>query len=817
MDVVLLLVRLLLAGVFVVAGLTKLVDLAGSRQAMRGFGLPEPLAKPAGLALPIAELVVAVLLIPTATAAWGGLGALVLLLVFVAGIGYNLARGRKPDCHCFGQLHSEPIGQGTLIRNAVLAALAALVVGWGFAEDEPGASAVAWIGDLSGLEVVALLGGLIALGLLVAIGWLLTHLLGQNGRLLVRLDAIEAALADAGIELPESGAAAEAEPEPEVGLPIGSPAPAFSLSGLHGETMTLNALRAAGKPVLLVFSDPNCGPCNALLPDLGKWQREHAAQLTVAMISRGTAEANKGKSAEHGLSHVLLQQDWEVSNAYQAHGTPNAILVRADGTIGSAPAPGAENIRNLVARAVGGQLPVAAGGNGPRPAAQPQAQAQPQPVRGAANIGKPAPEVALPDLGGQTVNLADFRGQPTAVLFWNPGCGFCQRMIPDLKKWEENPPEGAPKLLVVSTGDVERNKEMGLKSPVVLDEGFNTGRAFGASGTPSAVLVDAEGNVGSGVAVGAPGVLGLLGGEVPEPVAPNGADRAPTPRVGDPAPAVRLPDLSGKTVDLATHRGTKTLVLFWNPGCGFCARMLDDLKAWENNRPKGAPKLLIVSTGDVEENRAMGLKSPVVLDPNFSVGRSFGASGTPSAVLVDARGRIASEVAVGAPSVLALANGEDPAKIAPPAADDGADDMPEALPIGAEAPDLELPDLDGNPVKLAEVFRGNRTAVLFWNPGCGFCQRMVNDLKKWENKPPAGAPQLLFISSGSAEENRAQGLKSRFLLDDAFRAGTAFGTDGTPSAILVDADGKIASEMGVGAPDVMKLLNTKDKAKPTMV
>jgi peroxiredoxin len=246
--------------------------------------------------------------------------------------------------------------------------------------------------------------------------------------------------------------------------------------------------------------------------------------------------------------------------------------------------------------------------------------------------------------------------------------------------------------------------------------------------------------------------------------------------------------------------------------------MLDDLKAWETSRPKGAPKLLVVSTGDVEENQAMGLKSPVVLDPNFSVGRSFGASGTPSAVLIDARGRIASEVAVGAPPVMALANGEDPAKaVPPPAADDGMDDMPEALPIGAQAPDLELPDLDGNPVKLADVFAGNRTAVLFWNPGCGFCQRMVNDLKKWENKPPAGAPQLLFISSGSAEENRAQGLKSRFLLDDAFSAGSAFGTDGTPSAILVDADGKVASEMGVGAPDVMKLVNSKAKAKPTLV
>ena len=54
----------------------------------------------------------------------------------------------------------------------------------------------------------------------------------------------------------------------------------------------------------------------------------------------------------------------------------------------------------------------------------------------------------------------------------------------------------------------------------------------------------------------------------------------------------------------------------------------------------------------------MGLRSPVLLDQGFSVGSAFGASGTPSAVLVDAKGNIASDVAVGAQAVLALAQGD---------------------------------------------------------------------------------------------------------------------------------------------------------------
>ena len=99
------------------------------------------------------------------------------------------------------------------------------------------------------------------------------------------------------------------------------------------------------------------------------------------------------------------------------------------------------------------------------------------------------------------------------MLFWNPGCGFCQQMLPDLKEWEATSPEDAPKLLVVSAGSEEANKEMGLTSPVLLDQQFAVGRAFGASGTPSAVLVDAEGKVASEVAVGAPAVMELAGAD----------------------------------------------------------------------------------------------------------------------------------------------------------------------------------------------------------------------------------------------------------------------------------------------------------------
>jgi uncharacterized membrane protein YphA (DoxX/SURF4 family) len=111
MSASLLVARVFLALVFATAGVAKLADREGSRQAITDFGVPSALAAPLGLLLPLAELAVAASLLPGSTAWWGALG---LLSVFVVDISINLARGRKPECHCFGQLHSAPAGWKTL-------------------------------------------------------------------------------------------------------------------------------------------------------------------------------------------------------------------------------------------------------------------------------------------------------------------------------------------------------------------------------------------------------------------------------------------------------------------------------------------------------------------------------------------------------------------------------------------------------------------------------------------------------------------------------------------------------------------------------
>jgi thiol-disulfide isomerase/thioredoxin len=459
------------------------------------FGVPRFLAWPVALLLPVAEIAIAAELVPATTARWAAVAAVALLGLFLIGIVVNLARGRRPDCHCFGQLHSSPVGPLTAVRNLLLVGLAVLVI------VQEGPSAPTWWEGLTDVERMGVGVGGVAAVLFVLQGWFLASLFMGHGRTLLRLDELEEGLlaVGAGVGVGEGGAGGHVHQA--LGLPVGTPAPEFSLPGLYGETSTLTALCSAGRPVLLLFTDPGCAPCQTLVPDIAGWQETMADRLTIAVISRGAPEANREKFAAAGVSGVLLQGDQEVAESYRYGGTPGAVVVGPDGTVASPVVRGPDEIRRLVGSIAGTpSVPVPLGrqsGNG-------NGQHRPS----APAVGDPAPPVVLPDLDGNTVDLASGPQPDRLLLFWNPGCGFCQQMLPELREWEEQRADG-PEPVVISTGSVDDNRQMGLRSPVLLDDDFSVAPRFGAHGTPMAIVVDGEGRIASELAVGAQAVMAL--------------------------------------------------------------------------------------------------------------------------------------------------------------------------------------------------------------------------------------------------------------------------------------------------------------------
>jgi thioredoxin-related protein len=321
MHLIVVLVRLALSAVFGIAGAAKLVDQQGTRDAVKNFGAPEAMAPALSVALPIAELAIAIGLLFAGTTAVSALAALLVLGVFVVAIGANLARGRTHDCHCFGQLYSRPLGWPTLLRNVIFGAAAGFVL-WQ-AQTRPVA------GILTTLARLSLAQWLMLLVVLVVIVAIMFYSHRQQKSLLMKTSL------------------------PPRGLPLDSIAPPFEVNAYAGGKSSLAQLLAYGRPLLLVFTNPGCGSCIVLFEEIKKWQDSHSEQLTIALISFGTIKENFVNVARNGLGQVLLQQKREVAEAYGANVTPTAVVVSASGRIASPLAAGADEIRALLASVLG--------------------------------------------------------------------------------------------------------------------------------------------------------------------------------------------------------------------------------------------------------------------------------------------------------------------------------------------------------------------------------------------------------------------------------------------------------------------------------
>lgn len=242
-------------------------------------------------------------------------------------------------------------------------------------------------------ESVALLSFILAFRLV----W---ELLRQNGRLLLRIEALEKRLEEI-TESRKQKAEIDQEPAPgndderterfsnhslanskikRDGLKAGTVAPEFRLPRVEGGELALSDLR--GRLVLLVFSSPHCGPCNVLAPKLEKFYRSQRGNsrlrrslarlmrrrsgpalaapgegagsvpdFELVMISRESVEDNRAKVKEHGLTFpVVLQKQWEVSRDYAFFATPVAYLISESGVTAADVGAGVEGVLNLMAR-----------------------------------------------------------------------------------------------------------------------------------------------------------------------------------------------------------------------------------------------------------------------------------------------------------------------------------------------------------------------------------------------------------------------------------------------------------------------------------
>lgn len=487
MDMFWLVLTIFLAGVLFTAGAGKLLDRKGAERSARRFGVPGEMAGPFAVALPLVEIALAFLLVYGPTFVYGAAGAALLLTVFTLVMAWQMVRGRAPDCHCFGQLHSEPVGVRTLLRNAGLILLALLLL---FnVEAETG------FARLTGIADPAFVLGLALAGMLFVLLLLTNRMLAGQREIVRRMEMLEILAGEGGFEQSRAEAGS-----PHEGLPIGSPLPGFELPSTSGRTVTRDDVIAGGRPVILLNVSPTCAPCEQLLPEFGEWEQKLSDRVDIVYISRGTARENVEKFGPPEERLVLLQEDRELSGTLEIRWTPTALLVNRNGVVASHPAAGDAAIRDLFERIEAEDLETDL--------------AYIAPVDGEANgmrIGETVPEFSLSDLRGEPISDEYFRGRRTLVTFWSRGCPHCVEMIDELREWDRIRGLDDPELVVFSDSTDDDHADLELRSPVVIDPEHAVSDRIGMYGTPSAVLVDEDGRIVSETATGAGRIWALVG------------------------------------------------------------------------------------------------------------------------------------------------------------------------------------------------------------------------------------------------------------------------------------------------------------------
>ena len=257
-----------------------------------------------------------------------------------------------------------------------------------------------------------------------ALAYVVVHLVGQQGRLLLRVEVLEKRLA-------EMEAARGAEREPLAvpsSLPVGSKMPAFRLPDLDGEMMGLEDLR--GSSALLVHWDPQCGFCQQIAPDLARVAeplKKHRIELV--LVSYGDVDANRRLIEDSGLECRVLLQGGRVLQAFAGSGTPVAYLVDGEGRVMQPLAVGAVEVPLLAQAAARGKNRLET----ERPLADSRI------LRDGLPAGTPAPSFTLPDLDGDTVSWRTIAAAGCCSCSATPSAA---RATPWLQIWGDSTASG---------------------------------------------------------------------------------------------------------------------------------------------------------------------------------------------------------------------------------------------------------------------------------------------------------------------------------------------------------------------------------------
>ena len=118
----------------------------------------------------------------------------------------------------------------------------------------------------------------------------------------------------------------------------------------------------------------------------------------------------------------------------------------------------------------------------------------------AADVGVPAPVLALPTASGETVALDRFKGKVVYVDFWASWCAPCRKSFPWMAEMQKKYGPSGFTVVAVNVDKRRPDAERFLQSTpaaftVVYDPAGTTPTAWNVKAMPTSFVVDPKGNV----------------------------------------------------------------------------------------------------------------------------------------------------------------------------------------------------------------------------------------------------------------------------------------------------------------------------------
>lgn len=140
-----------------------------------------------------------------------------------------------------------------------------------------------------------------------------------------------------------------------------------------------------------------------------------------------------------------------------------------------------------------------------------------------------------------------------------------------------------------------------------------------------------------------------------------------------------------------------------------------------------------------------------------------------------------------------------------------------AVPIGSRAPAIHAVTLDETAVALSDLLDGRRPLVLvFVEPRCGACVALGDELAL--RADPFTDRRVVVVAHAPLADARSKFgsiTAADVLADPAGSTAAAYGVFGTPAAIIVTPDGRVASAIAEGRFDASRLLDGTPPAANT--